>query len=1137
MAEGAIKGETNEDANLLFAPLELKGLALLSLSSQSEGTLSEDKAFLDVLAKMERKSGKKLLFDLRSDEHEWDLRSEYWQLVNSPERELRASEFIRFASELHMRQDESTESQQSAIDALLLAAECHVNPFFMISSSEYQNLVSKSENEFPIKPDIESSKKTPGLDMLAWLEEERDKAVLNILMRAAEWGNVGYIDGKSTKGEEGFGDPDEYSCHIEIDEEDSKIEDAVTLVRQRQGLLCQFLVQQLQRDRHNLYEVLLQGLLFVLHSATKLSSPPEDIIDVILACATRLNASLVAYQNQGNYGVLSQGPGTFHSVRRQWVLLRKLVLVASGGRLLGGGSSSIYPEVNQLHQDLIPGWAWMSRIPKYAESTYPLVRYIVWLGVSEFVHFQSKSARPLVADIQDLTNLLLIFSDELVSIELLKYKESSEEGPGVQASLEAANTVSTLEQLEQVDPGSLAKVLYPEFSRVFPRLRVEFSQFADTLLQSICSQIEAVPCSFIPDMLSWFSDVCYNPFPGRHDTESQGLGMKGFTVGNARYIIMRLLEVIILEHMEAILPELTRVFQVLVSLCSSSYCDVPLLEAVLKALKPIISHATSSSTAYEGEMSVEILSYETIMQQLSKALNNTHQRTGVKSSLSLFLCGFLLSSLSTTKCNKVLTKLKSWVESTNFGSSSAGSVLDNLSAFHKILDECLSLLKGMAGDDIVHPTDKSDISLQQGLRSLLDNSKPLVLGTPESEVSDISVVGDITEASLGEEVEVSLANGEIDDKEILENSEGSDSAGNTYVPQAQNSSDNLEFGQNVQDLVLALGPALEIARNLHPQLATVVILAAARCLHHAGDCQPAIAKSGAESQFLKPSVKALAASILSFQKIHCWQVASTAMEYLLSLPSTVDAYEYICMILTYQCTHAPRVTWRLLPTQWIVKAFPYKSLAGSSELLIQLLCTMLEHPEPEQHAGALRQLEKVVDDEEDYIKSATKEAGHGGPDQRTVVETFVSAMWVPVLTAATTHKSTDLKNRALAVLIKMVPFAESVQLQSLMSSIDIVFKTEPLTPLGLSLLARACLYSSAADLDIIPSRTWNRIQTLAQSKAGKGFSSSEFSSNLVLSLQKICMLGTFSGLDLHGSCIAFASTLSKPLIEFLLQKL
>ena len=52
----------------------------------------------------------------------------------------------------------------------------------------------------------------------------------------------------------------------------------------------------------------------------------------------------------------------------------------------------------------------------------------------------------------------------------------------------------------------------------------------------------------------------------------------------------------------------------------------------------------------------------------------------------------------------------------------------------------------------------------------------------------------------------------------------------------------------------------------------------------------------------------------------------------------------------------------MLPTESIVGAFPYKSLAGSSELLTQLLCTMLEHLEPEQHPGALRQLEKVVED-------------------------------------------------------------------------------------------------------------------------------------------------------------------------------
>lgn len=262
------------------------------MSDESEISLIDDGAFLEILGKLEGKTGKKLVFDIESDEHEWDLKSEYWQLVDSAEREQRASDFIRFASELHSRQKDSTESHQSAIDALLLAAECHVNPFFMISSKEHQKLVTRLEGELH----TETEKAVPKeLDLIAQLEEERDKAVLNILMRAAEWDTLGTVKGMS-----GYGDSsDDISCNIGIAEVDMKSEDAVTLVRQRQGLLCRFLMRQLQRDRHNLYEVLLQGLLYVLHSATQLSATPENIIEVILGCATRLNVSLVAYSSKG----------------------------------------------------------------------------------------------------------------------------------------------------------------------------------------------------------------------------------------------------------------------------------------------------------------------------------------------------------------------------------------------------------------------------------------------------------------------------------------------------------------------------------------------------------------------------------------------------------------------------------------------------------------------------------------------------------------------------------------------------------------------------------------------------------------------------------------------------------------------
>ena len=233
---------------------------LLSQASHNEETLQEDEMFLNVIAKMEGAPVKKLLLDVSSDEHDWDLQTEYWQLVNTPEREVRASEFMRFAAELHSRQDVTTESQQSAIDALLLAAECHLNPFFMISSSEYQQMVKN----FGGAKLVEMNKaETPGLDMLAWLEEERDKMVLNILMRAAKW-DVEEVFNRTVNNREGEDNEDLYggSCHIEISKADEKAEDAVTLVRQQQGLLCQFLIRQLQQEHHNLHEVLLQGLLF-----------------------------------------------------------------------------------------------------------------------------------------------------------------------------------------------------------------------------------------------------------------------------------------------------------------------------------------------------------------------------------------------------------------------------------------------------------------------------------------------------------------------------------------------------------------------------------------------------------------------------------------------------------------------------------------------------------------------------------------------------------------------------------------------------------------------------------------------------------------------------------------------------------
>jgi hypothetical protein len=151
--------------------------------------------------------------------------------------------------------------------------------------------------------------------------------------------------------------------------------------------------------------------------------------------------------------------------------------------------------------------------------------------------------------------------------------------------------------------------------------------------------------------------------------------------------------------------------------------------------------------------------------------------------------------------------------------------------------------------------------------------------------------------------------------------------------------------------------------------------------------------------------------------------------------------------------------------------------------LVQLLSTMLEHPEPEQRAGVLRQVEKVIEEEEDNLGSKTKSAGGVG-GQRSALEIFVSAMWIPVVTTATSDASARIRKQASDVLVKMVPYVESSQLQSLLVSFDMIFKSGTLTQGGLSLLARVCLYSDPPDYDIIPSRIWSSIESLAQSKPG-----------------------------------------------------
>ena len=273
----------------------------------------------------------------------------------------------------------------------------------------------------------------------------------------------------------------------------------------------------------------------------------------------------------------------------------------------------------------------MDRISKFSTSSFPLVRYIGWMALARYSKEHQKRGLLLSQDMQQMTSLLFIFSDELTSVKTFKGKGNEELQ---EASLlefdrrKSEKPIKKSDHLDQVDSDGFVQALYPELDMIFPNLRNQFFTYAEVMLEAVCSHLKAVPPSSIPDILSWFSKLCSNPFldidRDQNITTDASCGMlKGVIASNVKCIILRILEVIVLEHMEAIMPEIPRVIQMLLSLCRSSYCDVPLLDSILSTLKPLISHAVATTAASEqlleddlSMMNFESLCFDALINEL-----------------------------------------------------------------------------------------------------------------------------------------------------------------------------------------------------------------------------------------------------------------------------------------------------------------------------------------------------------------------------------------------------------------------------------------------------------------------------------------------------------------------------------------
>ncbi|XP_049368674.1 uncharacterized protein LOC125833555 [Solanum verrucosum] len=100
---------------------------------------------------------------------------------------MKASEFRRLALDLHSQCEITPEGHDAAIDALLLAAECYVNPFFMLSSRDSSPIMNKLSTKKPCKNHEVSVLRELFEDndfkIVADLERKRDKFVLEISLK------------------------------------------------------------------------------------------------------------------------------------------------------------------------------------------------------------------------------------------------------------------------------------------------------------------------------------------------------------------------------------------------------------------------------------------------------------------------------------------------------------------------------------------------------------------------------------------------------------------------------------------------------------------------------------------------------------------------------------------------------------------------------------------------------------------------------------------------------------------------------------------------------------------------------------------------------------------------------------------
>ncbi|CAN6487088.1 unnamed protein product [Victoria cruziana] len=1102
-SEVSVRKDITEDANSLFALPELKKTNLRNFADPSEENMQEKLCTAEIGLSTEGKSKNSLVLDVGFDDECFQLEANYIQLVNHQVCELKASEFRCLAQKLHSQANVTAESHDAAVDSLLLSAECYVNPFSLRAVRPCLKLMNGNSVKTGSSPTEAEDTHTMrrfiqkgycDLETVETLERKRDKAVLQILLEAAEMDRQFYSS--ISNDEEFLYDNTDFKDSVQISSLDLNVADAVTLVRQNQGLLSQFLVNRLKRDQHSMHDILMQSLLFLLHSATRLSCPPEHIIDILLESAEHLNKQITSFYHSLKDGKID--PVKLNEAKRRWMLLHRLVIAASASD--NGAALVIDSKCGSRYRCLVPPSSWIERIPSFSSCPLPLVRFIGWMGVSRYAKQCVKDGMLLGLDLPQITTLLSIFADELASLDNVSGKKSE---PVIYESFGSQKQLSENEGLDPSKPShaeGFLHVIYPEFYKYFPKMKKQFETFVEDIMEAVCLQLRSFPTSFIPDVLGWFSDICLwqgeQPYENKH--------VKGYAAKNVKAITLYLLEAIVSEHMGAMVPEVPRVVDILVSLCRTSYCDVDFLESILRILKPLISYGLPkmvkdemNATDDSSCLDVESLCFGTLLSifKCRTECQTSADNKLYRGALMIFFFGAIFTDLSILKRQEVLQTLISWTEFVKFEPTSA--FYDYLHAFENVIKNCNSILVetlGAFGILVAAKTSSSDKSAASCL-------------------SDSSIHGELYDGTEGAPTHnVQVEKGSLTHRSF-------------DLKYFSSSDEIVGFCNDLENLTFKLFPAVELCWKLHYQLAKRLCSATANCYMYStcllSICQstgrevdsvnhmPSEVSMDESSVHWKNALESFANGALVLEQNLCWQGASVMLDHLLGLPCNFKldhVFSSICLVIKSFCCHAPKITWRLQTDKWLSSILCRFLTEDGASSLVDLLCVMLEHSEPEQQLVALKHLQGFLAQRScggvGVSENGAKPFDMDSTSPESFTRMIVSKTWDRVAVLASSDQSMTLRSHAVALLSTYVPFAGHGQIQSFLGAADIVLPglsrlayspgEGPIRTLSLTLLATACLYSPMEDILLLPQNVWKNLEVLGTSKFGICHSLSDF---------------------------------------------